>query len=108
MERCPLCRAALNGAETCRRCKAELGSAIRVEREAHALAGAAMRCLALGDEAAAEGLLRRAATLHGTPEVRILWRALAGRLDVLADLSGLGWDGDLAAMREGYEPDPNR
>jgi hypothetical protein len=78
MERCPLCRAALNGAETCRRCKAELGSAIRVEREGRALAGAALRCLALGDEAAAERLLRRAVTLHGAPEVRALWRLLAG------------------------------
>jgi hypothetical protein len=76
MERCPLCRAALNGAQTCRRCKAELGSALRVEREGRALVGAAMRCLALGDEAAAEGLLRRAVTRHGTPEVRALWQAL--------------------------------
>jgi hypothetical protein len=79
MERCPLCRAALNGAETCRRCKAELGSVIRVERAGRALAGAAMRCLALGDEAAAEGLLRRAVTLHGAPEVWVLWRVLGGR-----------------------------
>jgi hypothetical protein len=79
MERCPLCRAALNGAETCRRCKAELGSAIRVEREGRALVGAAMRYVALGDEAAAEGLLRRAVTLRGTPEVLALWRALGGK-----------------------------
>src|SRR4051812_41305790 len=31
MERCPICRATLNGADTCRRCRAELGSVIRVE-----------------------------------------------------------------------------
>jgi hypothetical protein len=79
VERCPLCRAALNGAETCRRCKAELGSAMRVEREGRALAGAAMRCLARGDEAAAEALLRRAVRLHGAPEVRVLWQALGGK-----------------------------
>jgi Arc/MetJ family transcription regulator len=30
------------------------------------------------------------------------------RLDALANLSGLGWDGDLAAMREGRQPDPHR
>lgn len=78
MERCPLCRAALNGAETCRRCKAELGSVMRVEREGQALVGAAMRCLALGEEAAAEGLLRRAVMLHGAPEVRVLWQTLGG------------------------------
>ena len=77
MERCPLCRAALNGAETCRRCKAELGSVMRVEREGRAVVGAAMRCLALGDKTAAKGLLRRAITLHGAPEVRVLWQALA-------------------------------
>jgi hypothetical protein len=78
MERCPLCRAGLNGAQTCRRCKAELGSAIRAEREGRALVGAAMRCVALGDEAAAEGLLRRAVMLHGAPEVVALWRAVGG------------------------------
>ena len=30
------------------------------------------------------------------------------RLDALADLSGLGWDGDLAALREGREFGPQR
>ena len=28
------------------------------------------------------------------------------RLDALADMAGLGWDGDLAAMREARTPDP--
>jgi hypothetical protein len=37
MERCPICRATLNDAETCRRCRAELGSAIRTERMAEKL-----------------------------------------------------------------------
>ena len=73
MERCPLCRAVLNGADTCRRCRAELGTAQRVEREARALAGRAMQFLALGDVAAAGGLLRRALALHATPELRALW-----------------------------------
>ena len=30
------------------------------------------------------------------------------RLDALADLRGLGWDGDLAAMRDGREAGPPR
>ena len=77
MERCPLCRATLNGAETCRRCKAELQTAQRVERESRALAGAAMRCLTLGDTAASRRLSRLALDLHATPEARALWRLLA-------------------------------
>jgi len=78
MDRCPLCRAALNGAETCRRCRAELRTAQRVEREGRTLADAAMHCLALGDADAAEQLLRRALALHAAPETLAL-RQVAGR-----------------------------
>ena len=74
MERCPLCRAALNGAETCRRCKAELQTVQRVERDSQALIGAAMHRLSLGDAAASRQLLRLALGLHATPEVRALWQ----------------------------------
>jgi hypothetical protein len=74
MERCPLCRATLHGAEACRRCKAELQTAQRVERESKVLAGAAMHCLSLGDNAASRRLLRLALGLHATPEVRALWQ----------------------------------
>jgi Flp pilus assembly protein TadD len=74
MERCPLCRAMLNGADTCRRCRAELQSAQRVQRESQVLADAAMHCLALDDLESAEALLRRALLLHAAPEVRALWR----------------------------------
>ncbi len=77
MDRCPLCRAALNGAETCRRCRAELRMAQRAEREAQALADAAMHCLSLDDANAAEQLLRRALVLHAAPETRALWRIVA-------------------------------
>jgi hypothetical protein len=74
MGRCPLCRALLNGAETCRRCKAELATVRRVDGESRALTGVAMYRLALGDVAASRWLLRRAMDLHGTPEVRALWQ----------------------------------
>lgn len=79
MDRCPLCRAALHGAEICRRCRAELRTAQRAERESHALANAAMRCLALGDAGVAERLLRRALLLHAAPETLALWQMVARR-----------------------------
>ena len=77
MGRCPLCRAALNGAEVCRRCRAELGMAQRAEQEAQALVGAAVHRLCLGDAGAAERLLRRAATLHAAPDIPVLLRFVA-------------------------------
>ena len=77
MDRCPLCRATLNGADTCRRCRAELGTAQRVEREGQALLDAAIHRLSLGDVAAASQLLRSALALHATPEVRALSRLVA-------------------------------
>ncbi len=79
MERCPLCRAILNGAETCRRCKAELQSVQRIERESRILVGAAIYRLSLGDVAASKRLLRIAMNLHATPEARALWRVVAVR-----------------------------
>ena len=74
MDRCPLCRAMLNGADSCRRCRAELQTAQRVERTSQALVEAAIHWLALGDAQAAKRLLRRALALHATPEVQSLWR----------------------------------
>jgi hypothetical protein len=78
MERCPLCRAMLNGADTCRRCKAELASAQQVERESRVLAGRAMYRLAVGDATGSHRLLRAALGLHATPEVRTLWELVRG------------------------------
>jgi len=77
MDRCPLCRAALNGAETCRRCRAELQMAQRVERDSQALVDAAMHCLSLDDADTAERLLRRALMLHAAPETLTLWQIVA-------------------------------
>jgi predicted amidophosphoribosyltransferase len=69
---CPICRATLNGADTCRRCRTELKQVQDVERRGRELVGAAMHLLALGDTAAAMRLLRRARIVHATPEVRLL------------------------------------
>jgi hypothetical protein len=74
MERCPICRATLNGAETCRRCRAELQSIKRVERQCQVLVDAAIHSLSLDDVITANRLLRRALVLHAVPEVRALWR----------------------------------
>jgi len=77
VDRCPLCRAGLNGAETCRRCRAELQLAQQVEREGQALVNAAMHCLSLDDADTAEQLLRRALVLHAAPETLALWQIVA-------------------------------
>jgi hypothetical protein len=74
MERCPLCRAMLHGADICRRCRAELASAQRVARESRSLVGAAIQQLIQDDAAAAARLLQRALALHATPEARTLWQ----------------------------------
>jgi hypothetical protein len=74
MERCPICRALLNGADTCRRCRSELAKVREVERRGKELAGAAMHRLVLGDVAEAVRLLRRARAIHATREVRMLSR----------------------------------
>ena len=72
MMQCPICRALLNGAESCRRCRAELKQVQNVERQGRELAGTAMHLLTLGNTLEAQRLLRRACAVHSTPEVRAL------------------------------------
>jgi len=62
-----------------------------------------------------DGLLSRAMAVTGlTTKKATVEEALRRlvrhheRLDVLADLRGLGWEGDLAAMRDGREASPPR
>jgi hypothetical protein len=69
MEQCPICRAQLNGADICRRCRAELGKVRQIARQGEAWAGAAMYFLALGERGKAACLLRRANTLRATLEI---------------------------------------
>jgi hypothetical protein len=80
MLQCPVCRALLDGADTCRRCRAQLKQALELERHAGQLAGAAMHALALGETAMASRLLRRANVVHATPEIRLLARTLARQI----------------------------
>jgi hypothetical protein len=72
METCPICRARLNGAAICRRCRAELGPVQALERRGQALTVAALQALARGDSAAAAHWLGRARWVHATPMVRVL------------------------------------
>ena len=77
MDICPICRASVNGASTCRRCRADLQRVQEIERLGQTLSGAAMLSLARGQNAAARQLLRRARAVHATPAVRALTRVLA-------------------------------
>lgn len=52
---------------------------------------------------AANGLTTKQATVEEALRRLLLRRE---RLDALADLSGLGWDDDLAASREGQDRPP--
>jgi hypothetical protein len=70
----------LNGADTCRRCRAQLKQALELERRAGQIAGEAMRALALGKTAMALRLLGRAHVVHATPEVRLLARILVTQI----------------------------
>jgi len=69
MEQCPICHAQLNGADLCRRCRAELGKVKHIKRKGETLAAAALHFLALGEHAKAVRLLRRANALHAAPEI---------------------------------------
>jgi hypothetical protein len=78
MEVCPVCRASLHGAGTCRRCRADLSKVQEIEHRGQRLAGVAISALIEGDLAAAAHWLRRARMVHAAPAVRILARQLAG------------------------------
>jgi hypothetical protein len=84
METCPICRARLNGATVCRRCRADLGTAQALERRGQALTVAALQELTRGDSAGAAHWLGRARWVHATPVVRVL-ELVVGALGQVAD-----------------------
>ncbi len=79
MERCPICRAQLNGGDSCRRCRATLGAAQRTLARADHLERIALLAVALGSPATAVQLLARARLIHETPLRRSLHHRLAAR-----------------------------
>jgi predicted amidophosphoribosyltransferase len=99
MERCPLCRATLNGAETCRRCRAELQTVQNVAFEAQTLVGAAMHHLLLDDPATATQLLQRALLYHAAPEVRALLQLVLAQQGGVALEAADTIDDDVADCR---------
>jgi hypothetical protein len=72
MKLCPICRAGLNGATTCRRCRADLTAVEAVERRGRVLLVAAVRALLEGNTAGAAHWLRGARRMHTTPMVHLL------------------------------------
>lgn len=87
MKECPICRASLNGADTCRRCRAELGRVKEIEWRGEALAGEALRALALGETTQAMPILRRAYALHAAPEIRQLLSQLEAKIGLKPELA---------------------
>lgn len=77
MDACPICRASLNGATTCRRCRADLEKVAEVERRGQALAVAAVRALVEGDAARAAEWIDRALAVHASPAIRRLHAVVA-------------------------------
>ena len=78
LDQCPICRARLDGAGPCRRCRAELDAIRRIADESAELAGAGLHRLAAGDRAAALRLIRRASVLRTASDLAWILSALAG------------------------------
>jgi hypothetical protein len=88
MDTCSVCRATLNGASTCRRCRTDLRQVQEIERRVQALVGAAMLVLAERDMAAAARWLGRARAVHASPAVRLLRGLTASPQPVDGDAKG--------------------
>ena len=76
MQACPICRASLNGASVCRRCRADLGKVQEIELRGRALAVTGLRALVEGDANGASRWIGRARSVHAIPEVRALERLM--------------------------------
>jgi hypothetical protein len=83
MQACPICRASLNGASVCRRCRAELGKVQKIEQRGRMLAITAMRMLVEGDAGSAVRWIERARFVHVTPAVETFEQLMtaAGAVD---------------------------
>jgi hypothetical protein len=67
MERCPVCKARLQGAEECPRCGLELRLPLKIQADARALDARVLAALAAGDPATARALAKGAQALESTP-----------------------------------------
>jgi hypothetical protein len=76
MEYCPICRARLNAAPVCRRCKAELAHAQAIEEKGKNIYGMAILQLLEGNIDTAISLLRRTYFLCRTDETVELCKSI--------------------------------
>lgn len=76
MDACPICRASLHGATTCRRCRADLQKVRDIEQRARTMAVAAVQALVAGDATGATAWIERARTTHAAPTVQTLRRLI--------------------------------
>jgi hypothetical protein len=72
MDRCPNCRARLDGAEQCRRCGLELGLLRAVDRASRFAVGRALHRLLAGDQAGAIADLEQARSLRDEGLIQVL------------------------------------
>jgi methylphosphotriester-DNA--protein-cysteine methyltransferase len=77
VQRCPVCRASFKGSPVCHRCRADLSTLLRIERQAEQLARQAVQALAAGEKKKARELADEAYFLHATPFHLALARFLA-------------------------------
>jgi hypothetical protein len=74
MERCPICRARLNGQWLCPRCGSDLSLPLKIEQRVQLLEKNAVIRVAAGEMEQAEQVLDEALRLKPTPLVRVLLR----------------------------------
>lgn len=101
MQACPICRASLNGASVCRRCRADLGKVLEVEQRGRMLAVAALRALVEGDTGGVAQWVARARAVHATPVVRLLKRLAEATTVGEAEAAGFSEEEDYDGFVEG-------
>jgi len=74
MERCPICRARLNGKWLCPRCGSDLSLLLKIEQRVQLLEQNAVMRVAKGEMEQAERVLDKALGLKPTPLARLLLR----------------------------------
>lgn len=79
MKRCPVCKAGIEGADTCRRCGADFSSIRRADAEARFHYREAVEALAAGEPEKMHYHARLAVSKRNTPHTRRL-RAVAAML----------------------------
>jgi hypothetical protein len=99
VQNCPICRAGLNGASVCRRCRADLAKAQEMEQRGRVLAVAGALALMEGDAEAAARWIARAGAVHRTPAVRLLQR-LAGAAPIGEKATESGKEADYEGFVE--------